>query len=177
MSRDIHLCGKCGGNGTVPIFSAGGSRIGVSECVQCRGFGHLLDPHAPAAEDWRRRFERSQQRWGNLKVRIKDEIDLLSSPTLTRQQQSQYANGIARLRWVLHEMAKSPDVLAEAVADAAPASRCPECHAEDFVGTAWRGGGYGPTIETQYCRQCGHQREVGADADSAPPDEPTEPTS
>lgn len=40
---DIYICPACGGNGTVPIYNSGGSRIGVSVCVQCSGRGELLD--------------------------------------------------------------------------------------------------------------------------------------
>lgn len=73
-------------------------------------------PQSDTPPDWRRRFERSQQRWGNLKVRIKQEVASLSGPGLNPQQRSQYANGVARLNWVLHEMGKCPDVLAEGLA-------------------------------------------------------------
>lgn len=73
------------------------------------------EPVPPVEIDWRYKFERSQQRWGNLKARVKAEIVALDDPSMGTQQRSQYANGVARLRWVLDEMAKSPDVLAEAV--------------------------------------------------------------
>lgn len=63
-----------------------------------------------------RRYQRSQQRWGNLKARVKAEVVSLSNPCLSTQQRAQYQNGVARLNWVLDEMAKSPDVLAEALA-------------------------------------------------------------
>jgi len=68
------------------------------------------------AGDWRAKFERAQRRWGLLKQRILHEIDALGHPRLsTPQKRHAAANSIARLNWVLAEMRKSPDVLAEAV--------------------------------------------------------------
>jgi hypothetical protein len=65
--------------------------------------------------DWQRRFERSQRRWGNLKARIKQEIATFQAAGFQGQQRAAYDNRIAGLNWVLHEMQKSPDVLAEAL--------------------------------------------------------------
>ena len=81
-------------------------------------------PLPPQGEpDWRKKFERSQMRWGNLKQKIKDEIVSFTNPCLSTQQRHQYANGVARLNWVLDEMRKSPDVLAEALAPPPPVPR------------------------------------------------------
>lgn len=66
-------------------------------------------------DNYEQNWLRAQQRWGNLKVRIMQEINALSGPHLKPQQRSQYANGVARLNWVLAEMRKSPDVLAHSV--------------------------------------------------------------
>jgi hypothetical protein len=77
-------------------------------------------------EDAERKFQRSQQRWGHLKAAVKSEITYFTGSMLTPQQRSQYANGVARLTWVLDQMAKSPDVLAElpsSQVDAALAAR------------------------------------------------------
>lgn len=68
---------------------------------------------AVSGADWEARFKRSQQRWGNLKVRIAQEIQLFSG--FEGQKGAAYANRIAGLKWVLDEMKKSPDVLAEGV--------------------------------------------------------------
>lgn len=66
--------------------------------------------------DYERAFQRERRRWGNLKARIRQEIAALSSPSLSPMQRSQYANGVARLNWVLDQMAKSADALDEVVA-------------------------------------------------------------
>jgi hypothetical protein len=78
----------------------------------------------PLDLDWKQKFERSQRRWGHLKQRVHDEILALEHPPISNSQK-RHANvqAIARLNWVLREMQKSPDVIAEAVDDKALTDR------------------------------------------------------
>lgn len=110
------VCSNCG----QPLEAPGHCGHAVSE--RERGLEQMHEETLTRAEAdeaevarLRAQFQRSQQRWGNLEARIRDEIASFENPCLSTQQRNQYANGVARLRWVLREMQKSPDVLAEAL--------------------------------------------------------------